>query len=154
MKKVLLICTAAALLAGCETTSLSGDSYARTQTRQMQTVLEGTLISVRAVKISGTQTGTGVLAGAALGGVAGGGVGRGYGSVAAAVVGAVAGGVIGNTVEEKVTAKNGIELTVRLQQGNTVAIVQEVSQNEVFRPGDRVHILYNANGEARVAPVY
>lgn len=153
MKKVLFICAAAALLAACETTSLTGDAYSRTQTRQMQTVLEGTVLSIRAVKIDGTQTGTGTLTGAAVGGVAGGAVGRGYGSVAAAVAGAVAGGLIGNALEEKVTAKNGIELTIRLQRGDTVAIVQEVSANETFRAGDRVRILYGANGQARVSLV-
>ena len=154
MKKVLFICVAAALLAACETTSLTGDSYNRTQARQMQTVLEGTVISVRAVKIDGSQTGAGSLAGVAVGGVAGGAIGRGYGSVAAAVAGAVAGGLIGNAVEEKVTAKNGIELTIRLQRGDTVAIVQEASATETFRAGDRVHILYSANGQARVTPVH
>ncbi len=103
MQKKLLIALAAALLAACQNASLTGDSYSRTQARQMQTVLEGTIVSVRHVKIDGSQTtGAGTVAGAALGGVAGGAVGKGYGSVAAAVVGAVAGGFIGNAIEEGV----------------------------------------------------
>lgn len=154
MKKVFIVCTVAAFLVACETASLTGDSYSRTQARQMQTVLEGTVVSVRAVKIDGTQTGAGSLAGAALGGVAGGAIGHGYGSIAAGVAGAVAGGLIGNAVEEKVTAKNGIELTIRLQRGDTVAIVQEVSANESFRAGQRVRVLYGADGQARATPVY
>jgi outer membrane lipoprotein SlyB len=57
----------------------------------------------------------------------------------AAVLGAVAGGVAGHFIEQGVTAKRGVEVTVKLDNGSMVAITQEA--DETFRPGDRVRIL-------------
>jgi outer membrane lipoprotein SlyB len=74
-----------------------------------------------------------------VGGVAGSTIGRGTGSVLGAVVGAVAGGVGGQVAEQGLTARRGVEVTVKLDNGQMVAIMQEA--DETFRPGDRVRIL-------------
>ena len=74
-----------------------------------------------------------------MGGVAGSTIGQGRGSVIGAVVGAVAGGVAGQAIEQGVTTKRGVEVTVKLDNGQMVAIMQEA--DETFRPGDRVRIL-------------
>ncbi|MBI3528789.1 MAG: hypothetical protein HY067_12560 [Betaproteobacteria bacterium] len=61
-------------------------------------------------------------------------------------VGATIGSIAGST-EEGVTGKPGLEVTVKLDSGAVVAVVQEA--RERFRVGDRVRIL-SGNGESRV----
>jgi outer membrane lipoprotein SlyB len=137
----------AALLAGCASSN-SGDVYTREQTRQVQTVQMGIVESVRTVKIEGTKTPVGTATGAVIGGVAGSTVGHGKGSTIAAVVGAVAGGLAGSAIEEGVTRKDGLEITVKLDNGTMLAIVQEA--DEAFNPGDRIRVL-EGGGVTRVS---
>jgi outer membrane lipoprotein SlyB len=127
------------VVTGCASPGLGSGSYSREQTRREQTVRMGFVESVREVRLEGTRSGVGPAAGAVVGGVAGSTVGRGAGSVVAAVVGAVAGGVAGQAIEQGVTTKRGVEITVKLDNGQMVAIMQEA--DETFRPGDRVRIL-------------
>ena len=86
-----------------------------------------------------------------IGGIAGSTVGGGRGSAVAAVIGAVAGGLAGAAVEEGVTRTQGVEITVREDDGVLRAYVQAVEPNQVFRLGQRVRIT-NVNGQSRVAP--
>ncbi|MDR2220294.1 MAG: glycine zipper 2TM domain-containing protein [Methylobacillus sp.] len=137
----------AAFLGACASSN-SGDVYTREQTREAQTVKMGTVESVRTVRIEGTKTPIGSGAGAVIGGVAGSSVGGGRGSIIAAVLGAVAGGLAGSAVEEGVTRKEGVEITVTLDKGSTIAVVQEGSASD-FQVGDRVRIL-DADGVTRV----
>lgn len=136
--RVVVAILAVAALAGCAQ-GLGGGSYTRDEARREQNVRLGVVESVRPVQIEGTRSGIGPAAGAVVGGVAGSGVGGGRGSAVAAVVGAVAGGVAGQAIEEGTTRKNGVEVTVKLNSGALVAIVQEA--DETFKPGDRVRIL-------------
>jgi outer membrane lipoprotein SlyB len=142
--------TAALALGGC-TSNLTGDSYSRDEARTVQNVRLGTIESLRPVKIEGTKTPIGAGAGAVVGGVAGSGVGGGRGSAVAAVVGAVAGGLLGAMTEEGITRTQGVEITVREDDGGMRAYVQEVEPNQVFRVGQRVRIL-TVNGTSRVSP--
>lgn len=84
------------------------------------TVQFGTVESVRPVVLEGTQTPVGATAGAALGGLAGSNIGKGRGSAAGAIVGAVAGAAI----EEGLTRRQGVEITVRLDDGRYLAVVR------------------------------
>ena len=131
--------TLATVVAGCAAPGLGGGSYSREQARREQTVRMGYVESIREVRLEGTRSGVGPAAGAVVGGVAGSTIGHGRGSVVGAVLGAVAGGVAGQAVEQGVTNKRGVEVTVKLDNGNMVAITQEA--DEAFRPGDRVRIL-------------
>ncbi len=131
-----LIC--AVTLTGCAP-GLGGGSYTRDEARREQNVRMGIVDSVRQVQIEGTRSGIGPAAGAVVGGIAGSTVGGGRGSAAAAVLGSVAGGVAGQAAEEMGTRRTGVEVTVKLNNGVLVAIVQEA--DETFRPGDRVRIL-------------
>ena len=142
--------TALALTLGGCASSLTGDSYSRDEARAVQTVRMGTIESLRPVKIEGTKTPIGAGAGAVVGGVAGSGVGSGRGSAVAAVVGAVAGGLIGAATEEGFTRTQGVEITVREDDGTMRAYVQAVEENQVFRVGQRVRIM-TVNGTSRVA---
>ncbi len=134
------------LLAGCAS-SKSGDVYTREQTRQVQTVKMGVIESVRLVKIEGTKSPVGTATGAVVGGVAGSTMGGGKGKILTTVAGAVAGGLAGSAAEEYITKKDGVELTVKLDNGGLIAIVQEAT--EEFHPGDRVRVL-EGGGTTRV----
>lgn len=129
---------AAAMLAGCAE-GLGGGSYTRDEARREQNVRMGMVESVRQVQIEGTRTIVGPAAGAVVGGIAGSSVGGGRGSDIAAVLGAVAGGVAGQAIEQGTTRRTGVEITVKLDSGALVAIVQEA--DETFKAGDRVRIL-------------
>lgn len=142
--------TALALTLGGCTSSLTGDSYSRDEARQVQTVRMGTIDSLRPVKIEGTKTPIGAGAGAVVGGVAGSAVGGGRGSIITAVIGAVAGGLLGSATEEGLTRTQGVEITVREDDGTMRAYVQAVAENEIFRVGERVRIM-TVNGTSRVA---
>ena len=139
---------ASAALAGCAT-SKSGDVYSREEALREQTVRVATVESVRPVTIQGTRSGIGAAAGGIVGGVAGSGVGSGRGSAVAGVLGAVGGGVAGQAVEEGTTRRPGVEITVRLQNGELRAVVQE--ETDKFVPGQKVRLL-TSGGVTRVSP--
>lgn len=129
------------VLAGCQS-SLSGDAYSRDQARREMSVRLGTVESVREITIEGTKSNIGTATGAAVGGLAGG-----RGSTAGAIAGAVVGGVAGALIEEGTTRRSGLEITIRLDTGNVIAIVQEA--DEKFTPGQRVRLV-GASGNTRV----
>ena len=114
---------ASAVITGCASTS-SGSVYSGGQTRQEQTVRMGVVESVRQVSIEGSKSGVG------------------------AVAGGVVGGVAGNVIEQGVTKKQGLEITVKLDNGELRAITQEA--DEAFRPGERVRLL-SGGGVTRVS---
>jgi len=128
----------AAVLSGCAPGQGSG-TYTREEARREQNVRMGMVESVRPVQIEGTRSGIGPAAGAIIGGVAGSSIGRGRGSTVGTVLGGVAGGVAGQAAEEMSTRRTGVEITVKLDRGGLVAIVQEA--DETFKPGERVRIL-------------
>ncbi|HEY1289024.1 MAG TPA: hypothetical protein VGF58_11915 [Burkholderiales bacterium] len=150
MGKGILVLSAAtvALLAGC-VSQKTGDVYTRDEALREQSVRHATVESVRPVKIEGTRSGVGAVAGGAVGGIAGSTVGTGKTSSVAAVVGAVGGGLAGQALEEGVTRKNGVEITVRLDNGETRAIVQDATDK--FVAGQKVRLL-SQNGVTRVSP--
>lgn len=151
MKKVGVLLSAilsVSLLAGCAG-DLSGSTYSRSEARKVQYVQYGVVDSVTPVVIEGRKEGVGTLAGAVVGGIAGSEIGGGKGSAIASVIGAVAGGVAGSKIEESATRAQGQELTVRLESGEIISVVQEVNNGEFFRPGDQVRVL-ERNGTVRV----
>lgn len=152
MKSQLLFKTAfilviASLLNACASSN-AGDVYSRDEARKVQTIRKGIVESVRTVKLEGTKTPVGTAAGAVIGGVAGSTVGDGKGSAIAAVIGAVAGGLAGSAIEEVATRKDALEITVKLDNGSLVAIVQEAT--EKFSPGDSVRLI-ESGGVTRVS---
>jgi outer membrane lipoprotein SlyB len=138
-------------LAGCAYNSSSADVYSASQAQREETVRMGTVESVRAVKISsnnGQPSGLGAIGGGALGAVAGSAIGGGRGSILTAIVGGLAGAVAGNAVENGVAMHDGVEITVRLDNGDVRAVVQ-AANGEIFRAGDRVRLL-SSGGVTRV----
>lgn len=139
----------AALLTGCAS-NLSGSTYSRDDARRSMSVDYGRVEAVRLVVIEGTDTKIGAGTGAILGGMAGNKVGEGRGATVGAVIGAVAGGVAGTAAEEALTRSQGIEVTVRLDNGRIMAVVQEQESGVTFTPGDRVRVI-TGNGRTRVS---
>jgi outer membrane lipoprotein SlyB len=136
------------MLLACAT-SRSGDVYSRDDARKIQTVRMGVVESVRTVKIEGTQSNIGTATGAVIGGIAGSSVGSGgRDSAVAAVLGAVVGGIAGSAAEEFATRKDGIEITIKLDNGTLVSVVQEAT--EQFSPGQRVRLI-ESGGTTRVS---
>lgn len=150
MKRLCLILSILGLAlaaSGCAT-SRAGDTYSRDEARKAMTFQEGTLAAVRTVKLEGTNTGAGTVTGAVAGGVGGSTVGQGKGAVVAAVVGAVVGGIVGAAAEEGFTREQAWELTVNLDSGKSIVVVQAKGQDQ-FNPGERVRVL-QANGTTRI----
>jgi outer membrane lipoprotein SlyB len=147
IKQLLVVSLAVLALAGCASSN-SGSVYKRDETRQAQVVKTGVVESVRQVQIEGTEGTIGAVAGGVVGGVAGNAVGGGKGRNIATVIGAVAGALAGKALEEGVTKKDGLEITVQLDSGGLIAIVQEA--DEEFHPGDRVRLL-ESGGSTRVS---
>lgn len=136
------------LVAGCATPTSSGSVYSSQQARQEQTVRMAVVESVREVTIEGSKGPVGTIAGGAIGGIAGTNVGGGRGSTVGSILGAVAGGVAGQAIERNVTQKKGLEITVRLDNGELRAITQEA--DEIFKSGERVRLL-SGGGATRVS---
>ncbi|MFH1487721.1 MAG: glycine zipper 2TM domain-containing protein [Pseudomonadota bacterium] len=134
--------------AGCAS-SRSGEVYSRDQARQAQTVQYGMVEAVKPVKIEGTKSVVGPLAGAAAGAVVGSTIGRGTGRTVATVLGGLAGAAGGAAAEEGITRKDGLEITVKLDNGETIAVVQEADVK--FMTGDRVRVLKSSDGTTRVS---
>jgi outer membrane lipoprotein SlyB len=147
IKALTVVCLVFLLAVGCAS-SRSGRVYTRDQARQTQTVYLGTVDRVEWVQIEGTRGPWGAIVGGVLGAAVGSSIGRGWGQVIGGTAGAVAGGLAGAAVEEEVTKRDGLEIGVRLDNGNSVVIVQEA--DVAFRIGDRVRVLTGPDGTARV----
>ena len=128
-----------AVVVGCAP-PLGPDRYYRGEALRAQSIELGVIEGVRPVGLEGPTSGAGAVSGAALGGWAGSGIGGGSGNAAAIVGGIVLGSIIGNAVERDAVRRPGVELTVRLDTGRMIAVVQD-DYGDPFRPGDRIRVL-------------
>lgn len=137
-------------VSGCSTPSASAGVYTYGQAQSEQIVRYGTVTGLRPVVIQKDRSsGVGMIAGGALGGVAGSAVGGGTGRDLAIVGGAILGALAGEKVEEQAGKTQGIEITVRLDNGETRVIAQEDDQK--LAVGSRVQVISGA-GPVRVVP--
>jgi outer membrane lipoprotein SlyB len=132
------IALGAALVSGCAYNRGSGD-YQGYEVMGEQSVRFGVVETVRDVRISPRNTGIGATSGAFIGGIAGSHVGGGSGEIVGAIAGTVLGSIIGYNAEKQVNEVPGVEVTVLLDSGKYIAIVQQAG--EPFRSGDRVRVL-------------
>lgn len=123
------------------------DHYRGYEVRGEQTVRFGVVEAIREVRIQYGETGVGAASGAMLGSIAGSYAGHGHGHLAGAIGGAILGGILGQEIERSGNERTGVELTVLLDSGRYIAVIQEA--DEAFRPGDRVRIL-SGRGSTRV----
>lgn len=146
-----LVVSPLVFLAGCANQSASSNVYSYGQAQREQIVRMGTVVSTRAVVIQNENpSGIGGVAGGALGGVAASSIGGGRGQVLATIGGALLGGLAGNAIENRVGNTQGLEITVRLDNGETRVVAQAADIQ--FTSGQRVRLL-SGNGPTRVVPL-
>lgn len=145
--QILLVLCLAITSGGCAK-SLGGRSYDRGDARQAYAVTFGQVVSVYPVRIEGEAGTLGTAGGAAIGYSLGRLIGSGSSSRVGGAVGGVAGAVAGREVEKAATAENGFEITVDMDRGGTLLIVQ--SADVAFAAGERVRVLRGRGDEARV----
>ena len=146
----LVLAVVSALTTGCASTQ-SGKVYSRKEARAVQTVAMGVVENVEEVTIEGTKTPVGTVAGAVLGGVMGSAVGGGSGQDIAMAVGAIGGAVLGSAVEEGATRNSAWELTIKMDDGRSIVLVQAKDKDEVFAAGDRVRVITSNEGTVRAS---
>jgi len=144
----MLLALCLAITSGGCAKSLGGRSYDRGDARQAYAVTFGQVVSVYPVRIEGEAGTLGTAGGAAIGYSLGRLIGSGSSSRVGGAVGGVAGAVAGREVEKAATAENGLEITVDMDRGGTLLIVQ--SADVAFAAGERVRVLRGRGDEARV----
>lgn|SRR5690625_474308 len=139
------------LVSGCAHQSASSQTYTYGQAQREQVVRYGTVESVRSISIqSDRSSGVGAASGAALGGVAGSTIGGGRGQILATIGGALLGGIAGEQIEHRTQKRKGLEITVRMDNGETRVIAQEA--DVPISQGQRVQVISGA-GPVRVSPI-
>lgn len=149
MKTQHILPLAAALILGGCASEKGGDVYTRDQVQQVQHFKIGTVESVHKVRIEGTKSQVGTTAGTIVGGIAGSGASGGKTGQVAAVLGAVVGGIAGAAAEEGYTREDGLEYSLKLEDGSYISVVQAVSKDEEIKAGDKVRII-ESDGVTRV----
>ncbi len=154
---IALALAATVMLSGCANVGpnpYGGQTYTSSGTRNLQQVYFGTVVGLAAARIVPGQNeqflSTGI--GAVAGGIAGSAAGGGKGQELTTLAGAVLGGLAGNAVGKTAGTAQGVTITVRLEDGRTVAITQGVDPNVLFKVGQKVEVLEEPGGPARVVP--
>jgi outer membrane lipoprotein SlyB len=157
MKQLLSPMAMPALMAACVITSgcavsASAGSFPRASARSAFDVSYGEVISTRMVEIEGDSTVLGPLGGVWIGTA----LGRGDSSMftassqRGAAMGGVAGAVAGGAIERRLKREDGLEIIVRLDHNEVIAVVQ--ASDIEFSEGDRVQVLFGRDGSTRVQP--
>jgi outer membrane lipoprotein SlyB len=137
-KSFIALAACALLAGGCAHPAGSAD-YRSYEVMGEQSVRFGVVETVREVRIQPRDSGAGGAAGAFIGGIAGSHAGRGSGNIVGAIGGAIIGSIVGHNIERSANEVPGVELTVLLDSGKYIAVVQQA--DESFRAGDRVRVL-------------
>lgn len=118
----------------------------------------GILLSYRNVVISGLQRDKeywgsiigGIVAGAATYGLTEGDTPLGEAAIIIAVVG---GAIAGTALEELRNTSDGVEYTIKTDDGETVVIVQAISnESDIIPENTSINIIYSVDGYVRVTP--
>lgn len=128
----------------------SNSGYGTGDSRMVQTVEYGTVVGSKVVDLRGEATELGRSAGSSIGWGIGFDKGRHFDDKFsyAAILGGV-GAIVGEIVEAKVRSEWGHELTVRLEgSGSEIVVVQPIDAS--FADGERVRILFDRDGRARI----
>ncbi|CAA6824803.1 MAG: Unknown protein [uncultured Thiotrichaceae bacterium] len=136
-------------LAGCSTTPETvSENKAGTIKRENVPVTQvGMVTTVKKVTVLGKRSSVGRTAGRAVGSIAGGAIGSGYGSIAGSIFGSMVGGAAGSKADENLQRKPGVEITVRLDNGQLVTVTQ--LEDKAFQSGQRVKLIMK-DGKAEV----
>ena len=135
---------------GCANSSLQPDTYDRSSVQKISNVLYGEVVSLKNVVIDGS-TSSGSIVGGLVGAATGSNVSD---SKPESEIGAVLGGAIGATIggnlSKNLQSSDGIQLTLNMDDGRTISVVQEVGSYK-FSIGDLVEVI-TTKGKTRVSP--
>ena len=153
--RLLMLATAATLaLAGCAR-EISPNTVEGSTVGQVNEAFFGTVQQVRVVQVQEGDRLQNNTTGALMGGLAGAGLGAlfgsGWGQVAAAGAGALVGATAGAAAERQMSRQQGLEYTVRLDNGRMITIVQGGAESPIPQ-GSRVIVQVGSGGRARVVP--
>lgn len=146
---VVFVSVTVALGAGCTFPS-RGSVYDRSSAGRSMSVDVGDVVAVEEAQVSGRSTIIGMGGGGLVGGASASGIGRGTGSAVASAVGAVGGAIVGEAVEEVATRKNAQTITIKLANGETIAVIQPVERFGRFEVGQRVQVLQGGGANTSV----
>lgn len=157
MKRILVCLMTACMvmplwLSGCAP-KVGGSDYNVGSARSAQRVSHGTVQSVRTVHIENDQsigTAVGTVGGGVIGGILGSMVGGGRGRTLATIGGAALGAGAGYAGSKAVQGQTGLEITVKMDSGETIAITQGADLS--FTPGQRVQVISGSDA-TRVVPL-
>ncbi|MHB8390086.1 MAG: outer membrane lipoprotein [Acidobacteriaceae bacterium] len=145
---VSLALVAALALSGCATGGYNAGSYNSGLTQQ--SVELGRVIAVRSVTAH-SASGAGGLIGGIGGAALGSQVGHGAGTVIAEIFGGIVGLVAGHQIENHLYTHPALQITIREDNGNLIAVVESGKQK--FSKGERVQVIYAQSGKVRVSPL-
>ncbi|NYT26872.1 hypothetical protein [Candidatus Thiodubiliella endoseptemdiera] len=147
--KIILLVLSVMFLASCQSSmnrftedTRGANTYAAVEIGKLSSVLEGVIISIKPVRLSGSKglgSGTGALLGAA---IASNTVGGERDKAPAALIGGLLGAMAGRAAEESMTEATGFEFLVKLSTGKIKAFVQTDKQG--LRKGDQVFVIYGS----------
>lgn len=148
MQKRFLTMSAVTLLLSACAPNINTNHYATSNTGAVGQVMACTVVSVRQVNVSSSDSSAGAVIGAIGGGVAGSTIGHGRGSVLGALGGAALGGIAGDLAQEGLTSQTGVEYIVRLDNGTMRTVTQ--GTDVYMQPGQKCYLLYGE--QARIIP--
>jgi outer membrane lipoprotein SlyB len=123
--------------------------YSRSEAGTAWSVNYGAITAIESVQIEGRRSQIGRIGGGLIGYELGRSVGQNSGRAIAGAVGGVVGAVAGQATEERMTRIPALQISVALNRGEEIVVVQPADQP--FRIGDKVKVLRNQHGGARVA---
>ncbi len=147
---MLILALTLPVFGGCA--QVGGSDYRTTGAQQAYQVEFGTVVSTRPVKINdgGVDTAVGAVGGGVIGGVVGNMIGAGQGNTLATIGGALLGALAGGGAGRAVGTQDGVEVTVTMDSGKNMVIVQ--GADLVFASGQRVRVT-TGDGKTRVSPM-
>ena len=148
MKNKLLYSFCLALSLSACASNINSDHYATSATGSVGQVMPCTVVSVRQVNVSSSDSSTGSVIGAIGGGVAGSTIGHGRGSVLGALGGAALGALAGDFAQGEMSKQTGVEYIVKLDNGAMRTITQ--GTDVYMQPGQKRYLLYG--NQSRVIP--
>lgn len=142
MKRYAIILAAVMILPACSATQPSARSYSYSQAQKSESMTTATVIGLQQVSITpNNSSGVGMAVGAIAGGGVGHIIGAGVGNVIATALGAIGGGLAGNSIEQKITAKSGYNIALRLDDGRTMSVTQ--MDDIPLQVGQKVIVTFN-----------
>jgi len=150
MRRILILISLSLILSNCANSSLQSDTFDRDSAQKISNIYYGEVVAIKKVTIEGS-TKSGALVGGLVGAATGSGVSD---SRPESEIGAVLGGAIGSTIggniSKSLMSVDGIQITINMDDGRTVSVVQE-NGNYKFNIGDLVEVV-SINGKTRVSP--